>query len=81
MPFLDELAETRTVIVPSLPGYPGGGLGHTVLDTHLDWVLAVRQIVEKAGLAGADLLGASVGGVFRRRNGGDLARRMCGSWR
>ncbi len=64
VPFLDELAKTRTVIVPSLPGYPGGGLGHTVLDTHIDWVLAVRQIVEKAGLAGADLLGASVGGAF-----------------
>jgi len=64
VPFLDELATTRTVIVPSLPGYPGGGLGHTVLDTHIDWVLAVRQIVEKAGLAGADLVGASVGGAF-----------------
>ena len=64
VPFLDELAKTRTVIVPSLPGYPGGGLGHTVLDTHIDWVLAVRQIIEKAGLAGADLLGASVGGAF-----------------
>ena len=58
VPFLDELAKTRTVIVPSLPGFPGGDRGHTVLDTHLDWVLAVRQIVEKAGLAGADLLGA-----------------------
>jgi pimeloyl-ACP methyl ester carboxylesterase len=64
LPFLDELARTRTVIVPSLPGYPGGATGHTVLDTHLDWVLAVRQIIEKSGLAGADLLGASVGGAF-----------------
>jgi pimeloyl-ACP methyl ester carboxylesterase len=35
-----------------------------VLDTHLDWVLAVRQLIDKAGLAGADLLGASVGGAF-----------------
>lgn len=64
IPFLDELARTRTVIVPALPGYPGGGLGHTVLDTHLDWIVTVRQILEKAGLAGADLLGASVGGAF-----------------
>lgn len=64
VPFLDALAKSRTVIVPSLPGYPGGGLGHTVLDTHIDWVLAVRQIVEKAGLVGSDLLGASVGGSF-----------------
>jgi pimeloyl-ACP methyl ester carboxylesterase len=64
LPFLDELAKTRTVIAPSLPGYPGGAPGHTVLDTHLDWVLAVRQLVDKAGLRGCDLIGASVGGAF-----------------
>jgi len=63
LPFLDKLAETRTVIVPSLPGYPGA-TGHTELDTHRDWVLAVRQLIDKAGLAGADLIGASVGGAF-----------------
>jgi pimeloyl-ACP methyl ester carboxylesterase len=63
LPFLDRLAETRTVIVPSLPGYPGA-TGHTELDTHLDWVLAVRQLIDKTGLAGADLVGASVGGAF-----------------
>jgi len=51
------------VIVPSLPGYPGA-TGHSELDTHLDWVLAVRQLIDKAGLAGADLVGASVGGAF-----------------
>ena len=62
LPFLDKLAETRTVIVPSLPGYPGAA-GHTELDSHLDWVVAVRQLIDKAGLAGADLVGASVGGI------------------
>jgi pimeloyl-ACP methyl ester carboxylesterase len=61
IPFLDHLAETRTVIVPSLPGFPGGDRGHTVLDSHLDWVLAARQVIEKAGLLGADLAGSSVG--------------------
>ncbi len=64
VPFLDRLAETRTVIVPSLPGFPGGDRGHTVLDTHLDWVLAVRELIDKAGLAGADLTGSSVGASF-----------------
>ena len=67
IPFLDELSRTRTVIVPSLPGYPGA-TGHGVLDTHLDWLLAVRQLLDKAGLGsadgGADLVGASVGGSF-----------------
>ena len=61
MPFLDELAKSRTVIVPSLPGFPGGDRGHTVLDNHLDWLLALREILDKAGLAGADLAGSSVG--------------------
>jgi pimeloyl-ACP methyl ester carboxylesterase len=63
LPFLDELAASRTVVAPSLPGYPGA-LGHTVLDSHLDWVLAVRLLLDKAGLAGCDLVGASVGGAF-----------------
>ncbi len=63
LPFLDRLAESRTVIAPSLPGYPGAA-GHTELDSHLDWVLAVRQLIDKTGLAGADLIGASVGGAF-----------------
>ena len=61
IPFLDELAASRTVIVPSLPGFPGGDRGHTVLDSHLDWLLAVREILDRAGLAGADLAGSSVG--------------------
>jgi len=63
VPFLDKLAESRTVIVPSLPGFPGA-TGHTALDTHLDWVLAVRQLLEKSDLAGADLVGSSAGGGF-----------------
>lgn len=61
VPFLDTLAESRTVIVPSLPGFPGGDRGHSVLDTHLDWVLAVREILNKSGLAGAPLAASSVG--------------------
>jgi pimeloyl-ACP methyl ester carboxylesterase len=61
IPFLDELAKTRTVIAPSLPGFPGGDRGHVVLDSHLDWLLAVREILDLADLTGADLAGSSVG--------------------
>jgi pimeloyl-ACP methyl ester carboxylesterase len=50
------------VIVPSLPGFPGGERGHVALDSHLDWLVAARQLLEGAGLAGADLAGSSVGG-------------------
>ena len=64
IPFLEALAAERTVIVPSLPGFPGGERGHTVLDSHLDWVLAVRDLLRKAGLDGADLAGSTVGGSF-----------------
>src|SRR6185295_2446416 len=62
IPFLDALARERTVIVPSLPGFPGGERGHSVLDSHLDWVLAAHQLIVRAGLDGADLAGSSVGG-------------------
>lgn len=72
VPFLDELAKSRTVIVPSLPGFPGGDRGHTVLDTHLDWLLALRELLDKAGLNGADLAGSSVGG--------SLAAEMAALW-
>ncbi len=62
IPFLDALAKERTVIVPSLPGFPGGDRGHTALDTHLDWVLAAHELIRKAGLDGADLVGSGPGG-------------------
>jgi pimeloyl-ACP methyl ester carboxylesterase len=63
-PFLDSLAESRTVIVPSLPGFPGGDKAHTAIDTHLDWIVAVRSICVQAGLDGADLVGSSLGGAL-----------------
>jgi pimeloyl-ACP methyl ester carboxylesterase len=72
VPFLDELAKSRTVIVPSLPGFPGGDRGHSVLDTHLDWLLAVRDLLAKADLDGADLAGSSVGA--------SLAAEMAALW-
>lgn len=63
IPFLDRLAETREVVVPSLPGFPGA-TGHTALDSHLDWILAVRHLLDAAGLRGADLVGSSAGGAL-----------------
>ncbi len=71
-PFLDRLAAQRTVIVPSLPGFPAGECGHSVLDNQLDWVLAVRQLMVKAELVGADLAASSVGAA--------LAAEMAAIW-
>ncbi len=62
-PFLDRLAERRRVVAPSIPGFPGAA-GHDRLDQPLDWVAAVLDLLEGAGLAGGDLIGASVGGAL-----------------
>ena len=62
-PFLDRLAERRRVVVPSVPGFPGAE-GHDLLDTQLDWILAAQDLLEAAGLAGADLVASSVGAAL-----------------
>ena len=64
-PFLARLAETRTVVVPSLPGFPGGGgRAHMALDSMLDWLLLARELLNGCGLEGEDLLGISLGGAL-----------------
>jgi pimeloyl-ACP methyl ester carboxylesterase len=62
-PFLERLSERRRVVVPSLPGFPGG-LGHEKLDDLADWVSAALDLLEAAGLRGADLAGASIGATL-----------------
>jgi len=62
-PFLDALAEQRRVVAPSLPGLPGSA-GHDRLDDLLDWISATLDLLEAAGLEGADLVGASLGGAL-----------------
>ena len=64
IPFLDELAATNEVVVPSMPGYPGA-TGHTKLDEHIDWILAVRDLLNRVGLEdGTRLVGSGPGGAF-----------------
>lgn len=61
--FLDRLAESRRVIAPSLPGFPGAD-GHRELDDLPDWLAGTLDLLEASGLDGADLVGASVGGAL-----------------
>ena len=53
IPFLDALAEHRTVVAPSLPGFPGGGRAQLNLDSQLDWIVAVRRISGRKGCVGS----------------------------
>jgi len=62
-PFLERLARERTVVVPSLPGFPGGA-SHARLDHLVDWIVATLDVIEASGLDGCDLIGASVGGML-----------------
>jgi pimeloyl-ACP methyl ester carboxylesterase len=62
-PCLERLAEHRRVIVPSIPGFPGA-TGHQHLDDLPDWIAATLDLLERAGLAGADLAGVSVGATL-----------------
>jgi pimeloyl-ACP methyl ester carboxylesterase len=64
LPFLDDLAERRRVVVPSLPGFPGGSTSFHQLDDHLDWLTATLDLLDAAGLAGADLVASSVAAML-----------------
>jgi pimeloyl-ACP methyl ester carboxylesterase len=78
LPTLDKLAKTRRVVAPSLPGFPGGA-DYDRLDDIFDWSLAAIDLVQAAGLAGADLIGASVGAALAAEVAAlrpDLVRRL-----
>jgi pimeloyl-ACP methyl ester carboxylesterase len=62
-PFLEALSARRRVVVPALPGHPGGGEFRR-LDELADWVVATQERLEAAGLAGADLVGLGPGGLL-----------------
>ena len=77
-PFLEQMADTREVIAPSLPGFPGAA-GHDELDTIFDWILATHDILEAAGLRGADLMAVSVSAALAADVAGvwpDFVRRL-----
>jgi len=63
-PFLEELSQTRRVVVPSVPGFPGAGEQHRELDGHLMWISSMLDLVEAAGLAGADVAAASIAAML-----------------
>jgi pimeloyl-ACP methyl ester carboxylesterase len=62
-PFLEALAAKRRVIVPALPGHPGGA-DFRKLDDLADWVIATHELLEAAGLRGADVVGLGPGATL-----------------
>ena len=70
------------MIVPSLPGFPGGDRGHTVLDYASRLVArGARDRWIKAGLAGADLAGSSVGASLAAEVAALWPAHRAASWR
>ena len=63
-PFLDRLAAKRRVVALSPPGFSGSDPGHLDLDDLADWVTMTLDLLEATGVAGGDLIGASVGGML-----------------
>jgi pimeloyl-ACP methyl ester carboxylesterase len=60
---LDRLAARRHVIAPSLPGFPGtSAIGP--LYSHLDWLLAARDLIAGAQPERCDLMGVSLGSAL-----------------
>ncbi|MCC2096651.1 MAG: alpha/beta hydrolase [Hyphomicrobiales bacterium] len=62
-PFLDTLAQTRKVVAPSLPGFPGGASAAS-LDQLMEYILASCDVLEAAECLDADIVGASFGATM-----------------
>ncbi len=61
--FAEALSAGREVVAPSVPGFPGAE-GHKELDTTLDWIVAMRELLNGADLDGPPLVGVSVGATL-----------------
>jgi pimeloyl-ACP methyl ester carboxylesterase len=62
-PFLSALAGTCRVVAPSLPGCTGSDPCVELRDLH-DWVAAVSELVDVAGIAGAPVVASSTGAML-----------------
>jgi pimeloyl-ACP methyl ester carboxylesterase len=62
-PFLEQLAARCRVVAPSLPGCTGSDPCDDLRGIH-DWVIAVSELVDIAGLAGRPLVASSTGAML-----------------
>jgi abhydrolase domain-containing protein 6 len=62
--FHEAVAQGARLVACSLPGYPGS-MGHDILDDHLSWCLAARDLLDAAGFKQGDvLMGSSTAGAL-----------------
>lgn len=62
-PLLDALGATHRVVAPSLPGCTGSDPCSDIRNLH-DWIVAVSEIVDLAGLAGRVVVASSTGAML-----------------
>lgn len=63
-PFHEAMAAEARLVAISLPGFPGS-TGHDVIDDHLSWFLAARDLLVAAGFQPGDtLVGSSAAGAI-----------------
>lgn len=62
-PLVAELARDHTVVAPALPGFSGSSYCDD-LRVQFDWVVALSEIVDLAGLLGAPVVASSVGAML-----------------
>ncbi|GIU84877.1 MAG: alpha/beta hydrolase [Acidimicrobiales bacterium] len=62
-PFLEELAASRSVVAPCLPGFTGSSPDFDLCDLY-DWVFALSELVDTLELAGLPLVASSVSAML-----------------
>jgi pimeloyl-ACP methyl ester carboxylesterase len=62
-PFLDVVAERCRIVAPNLPGCTGSDACDDLRGIH-DWVVAVSELLDLAGLAGHPLVASSTGAML-----------------
>ena len=62
-PFLDELGKDFKVVAPHLPGY-GESTGGELIEDVVDACLFYHQLMDELDIAGAHIVGHSMGGML-----------------
>lgn len=62
-PFIEALARGRRVVAPCLPGFWGSETDEELRELH-DWVMALSEIIDSAGVTGEAVVASSIGAML-----------------